>query len=62
MAISRLTRCLDTRCNYYNQTYEWRKAIDFLHEEGWGHLLGGAVEPAVLDMSLACYGLGPHLR
>jgi 4-hydroxybenzoyl-CoA reductase subunit beta len=21
--------CLDTRCNYYDQTYEWRKAIDF---------------------------------
>ena len=21
--------CLDTRCNYYNQTFEWRKAIDF---------------------------------
>jgi len=21
--------CLDTRCSYYNQTYEWRKAIDF---------------------------------
>jgi 4-hydroxybenzoyl-CoA reductase subunit beta len=21
--------CLDTRCNYYNQTQEWRKAIDF---------------------------------
>ena len=21
--------CLDTRCNYYNQTYEWRKAIGF---------------------------------
>lgn len=21
--------CLDTRCNYYNQTYEWRKAIHF---------------------------------
>jgi 4-hydroxybenzoyl-CoA reductase subunit beta len=20
---------LDTRCNYYNQTYEWRRAIDF---------------------------------
>ena len=20
---------LDTRCNYYNQSYEWRKAIDF---------------------------------
>jgi 4-hydroxybenzoyl-CoA reductase subunit beta len=21
--------CIDTRCNYYDQTYEWRKAIDF---------------------------------
>jgi 4-hydroxybenzoyl-CoA reductase subunit beta len=21
--------CLDTRCNYWNQTFEWRKAIDF---------------------------------
>ena len=21
--------CLDTRCNYYNQSYEWRKTIDF---------------------------------
>jgi 4-hydroxybenzoyl-CoA reductase subunit beta len=21
--------CIDTRCNYYNQNYEWRKAIDF---------------------------------
>jgi 4-hydroxybenzoyl-CoA reductase subunit beta len=21
--------CLDTRCNYYNQSYEWRRAIDF---------------------------------
>jgi len=21
--------CLDTRCSYYNQNYEWRKAIDF---------------------------------
>jgi len=21
--------CLDTRCNYFNQTYEWRKAIGF---------------------------------
>jgi 4-hydroxybenzoyl-CoA reductase subunit beta len=21
--------CLDTRCSYYNQTYEWRKAINF---------------------------------
>jgi 4-hydroxybenzoyl-CoA reductase subunit beta len=21
--------CLDTRCNYYNQSFEWRRAIDF---------------------------------
>jgi 4-hydroxybenzoyl-CoA reductase subunit beta len=21
--------CLDTRCNYYNQNYDWRKAIDY---------------------------------
>ena len=21
--------CLDTRCNYYNQTYQWRKAVNF---------------------------------
>jgi len=27
--------CLDTRCNYYNQSYEWRKAINFcLKKEG----------------------------
>src|SRR5260370_6949121 len=32
--------CLDTRCNYYNQSYEWRKSIDFcMKKEGpicWG--------------------------
>lgn len=27
--------CVDTRCNYYDQTYEWRQAIDFcLKKEG----------------------------
>ena len=27
--------CLDTRCNYYDQNYEWRKAIDFcMKKEG----------------------------
>src|SRR5438874_12213613 len=29
--------CLDTRCNYYNQTYEWRKAIDFCMKKD-GHI------------------------
>ena len=26
--------CLDTRCNYYNQSFEWRQAIDFCMKRG----------------------------
>ncbi len=29
--------CLDTRCNYYNQGYEWRKSIDFCMKKD-GHI------------------------
>jgi len=29
--------CLDTRCNYYDQNYEWRKAIDFCMKKD-GHV------------------------
>lgn len=29
--------CLDTRCNYYDQSYEWRKAIDFCLKKD-GHI------------------------
>jgi 4-hydroxybenzoyl-CoA reductase subunit beta len=29
--------CLDTRCNYYHQSYEWRKAIDFCMKKD-GHI------------------------
>lgn len=29
--------CLDTRCNYYDQGYEWRKAIDFCLKKD-GHI------------------------
>jgi 4-hydroxybenzoyl-CoA reductase subunit beta len=29
--------CLDTRCNYYDQNYEWRKAIDFCLKKD-GHI------------------------
>src|SRR5713226_7908810 len=29
--------CLDTRCNYYDQSYEWRKAIDFCMKKD-GHI------------------------
>jgi 4-hydroxybenzoyl-CoA reductase subunit beta len=28
--------CLDTRCNYWNQTFEWRKAIDFCLKKDGG--------------------------
>jgi 4-hydroxybenzoyl-CoA reductase subunit beta len=28
--------CLDTRCNYYDQNYEWRKAIDFCMKKDGG--------------------------
>ena len=34
--------CVDTRCNYYNQSYEWRKADQLLHEERRRDLLGCA--------------------
>src|SRR2546430_138489 len=33
--------CLDTRCNYYDQTYEWRKAIDYCMKKD-GHICGVA--------------------
>src|SRR2546428_11762772 len=36
--------CLDTRCNYYSQTYEWRKAIDFCMKKD-GHIGGGPPSP-----------------
>jgi len=28
--------CLDTRCNYYDQSFEWRKAIDFCLKKDGG--------------------------
>jgi 4-hydroxybenzoyl-CoA reductase subunit beta len=28
--------CLDTRCTYYDQTYQWRKAIDFCMKKDVG--------------------------
>jgi 4-hydroxybenzoyl-CoA reductase subunit beta len=28
--------CLDTRCNYYDQSYEWRKAINFCMKKDGG--------------------------
>ena len=55
---------LDTRCNYYNQNYEWRKASQLLHEEGWRHLLGGSFQPALLGGAVERFrsGDGGHRR
>ena len=39
--------CLDTRCNYYNQNYEWRKAIDFCLKKDGDDLLGRHREQAL---------------
>ena len=33
---------LDTRCNYYDQNYEWRQAIDFCMKKDGDDLLGRA--------------------
>ena len=39
--------CLDTRCTYYDQNYEWRKAIDFCMKKDGDDLLGCAWKPCV---------------
>ena len=58
--------CLDTRCNYYDQNYEWRKAIDFCMKKDGDDLLGRAVEPALPGRLVdrharrRCIALGAH--
>ena len=39
--------CLDTRCNYYDQNYEWRKAIDFCMKKDGETCWVATVEPEV---------------
>ena len=39
--------CLDTRCNYYDQNYEWRKAIDFCMKKDGAICWVATVEPEV---------------
>jgi len=64
--------CLDTRCNYYNQTYEWRKAIDFCMKKD-GHICWVApssprcwavsssdVAPVLVAMGAELVLVGPH--
>jgi len=59
--------CLDTRCNYYDQNYEWRKAINFcLKKDGeicWvapGSSKCMAVSST--DTAPALIALGAHVR
>jgi 4-hydroxybenzoyl-CoA reductase subunit beta len=47
--------CLDTRCNYYNQNYEWRKAIDFcLKKDGQICWVATASKRCVATSSTDC--------
>jgi 4-hydroxybenzoyl-CoA reductase subunit beta len=47
--------CLDTRCNYYNQNYEWRKAIDFcLKKDGETCWVATASKRCVATSSTDC--------
>jgi 4-hydroxybenzoyl-CoA reductase subunit beta len=43
--------CLDTRCNYYDQNYEWRKAIDFCMKKDGGICWVATGSPTCLAVS-----------
>jgi len=43
--------CLDTRCNYYDQNYEWRKAIDFCLKKDGGICWVATSSPKCLAVS-----------
>src|SRR5689334_22024943 len=43
--------CLDTRCNYYDQSYEWRKAIDFCMKKDGGICWVATSSPRCLAVS-----------
>jgi 4-hydroxybenzoyl-CoA reductase subunit beta len=59
--------CLDTRCNYYDQNYEWRKAIDFcLKKDGQTCWVATASKRCVAVSSTDCapalIALGARVR
>ena len=59
--------CLDTRCNYYNQNFEWRKAIDFcLKKDGQTCWVATASKRCVAVSSTDCapalIALGARVR
>jgi len=59
--------CLDTRCNYYDQSYEWRKAIDFcIKKDGTRCWVAPSSKKCVAvsstDTAPALIALGAHVR
>jgi 4-hydroxybenzoyl-CoA reductase subunit beta len=59
--------CLDTRCNYYDQSYEWRKAIGFcLKKDGTTCWVAPGSRKCVAvsstDTAPALISLGAHVR
>jgi 4-hydroxybenzoyl-CoA reductase subunit beta len=59
--------CLDTRCNYYDQNYEWRQAIDFcLKKDGQTCWVATASKRCVAVSSTDCapalIALGARVR
>jgi 4-hydroxybenzoyl-CoA reductase subunit beta len=43
--------CLDTRCNYYDQNYDWRKAIDFCMKKDGNRCWVATSSPKCLAVS-----------
>jgi 4-hydroxybenzoyl-CoA reductase subunit beta len=43
--------CLDTRCNYYDQSFEWRKAIDFCMKKDGARCWVALSSPTCLAVS-----------
>ncbi len=59
--------CLDTRCNYYDQNYEWRKAIGFCMKKDGGICWVATSSPKCLavsstDAAPALVALGARAR
>lgn len=59
--------CLDTRCNYYDQNYEWRKAIDFCLKKDGNTCWVAPGSPKCMavsstDMAPALIALGARVR
>jgi 4-hydroxybenzoyl-CoA reductase subunit beta len=59
--------CLDTRCNYYNQTFEWRQAIGFCMKKDGDICLVAPGSPKCLavsssDSAPVLWSLGAQVR